>query len=47
MKFGMSLSEFRPALGHLELSSPRVGCFFLINGHIETADQYGNWYTGR
>jgi len=42
MKFGMPLgSEFRPAWGHLELSSPRVGYFFLINGHIETADQYG------
>jgi len=32
MKFGMPLgNEFRPARGHLELSSPRVGYFFLTD----------------
>jgi len=36
MKFGMPLgSEFRPARGHLELSSPRVGYFFQLTDTLK------------
>jgi len=39
--------NFDPRWATWNLAHPEWDAFFLINGHIETADQYGNWYTGR